>query len=44
MVNKFLDLITSLKLTIVCLAAGMVLIFAGTLAQVHLARRRRALV
>lgn len=36
MLNKFLDLITSLKLTIVCLAAGMVLIFAGTLAQVHL--------
>src|SRR6202008_3616974 len=30
------DLITSLKLTIVCLAAGMALIFAGTLAQVHL--------
>jgi len=36
MVNKFVDLITSLKLTIVCLAAGMALIFAGTLAQVHL--------
>jgi len=36
MLNKFLDLITSLKLTIVCLAAGMALIFAGTLAQVHL--------
>jgi ResB-like family len=36
MLNKFLDLITSLKLTILCLAAGMVLIFAGTLAQVHL--------
>ena len=30
------DLFTSLKLTIVCLAAAMVLIFAGTLAQVHL--------
>src|SRR5438552_10662266 len=36
MLNKFIDLITSLKLTIVCLAAGMALIFAGTLAQVHL--------
>jgi hypothetical protein len=30
------DLLTSLKLTIVCLAAAMVLIFAGTIAQVHL--------
>src|SRR4051794_4090483 len=36
MLRKILDLITSLKLTIVCLAAAMVLIFAGTLAQVHL--------
>ena len=36
MLRKIVDLITSLKLTIVCLAAGMVLIFAGTLAQVHL--------
>src|SRR5437764_2019668 len=36
MYRKLIDLITSLKLTIVCLAAGMVLIFAGTLAQVHL--------
>src|SRR5689334_9331016 len=36
MVAKFVDLITSLKLTIVCLAAAMALIFAGTLAQVHL--------
>jgi hypothetical protein len=36
MLRKFIDLITSLKLTIVCLATGMVLIFAGTLAQVHL--------
>ena len=31
-----IELFTSLKLTIFCLAAGMVLIFAGTLAQVHL--------
>ncbi len=36
MLRKLGDLITSLKLTIACLAAGMVLIFAGTLAQVHL--------
>ena len=36
MLRKFVDLITSLKLTIVCLAAAMVLIFAGTIAQVHL--------
>lgn len=34
--TRFIDLITSLKLTIVCLAAAMALIFAGTLAQVHL--------
>src|SRR5438270_10827541 len=36
MPRKLIELITSLKLTIVCLAAGMALIFAGTLAQVHL--------
>src|SRR5947207_13374183 len=36
MLGKFVNLITSLKLTIVCLAAAMALIFAGTLAQVHL--------
>src|SRR5881394_3951719 len=36
MLRKIIDIITSLKLTIVCLAAGMALIFAGTLAQVHL--------
>ena len=36
MLRKIVDLITSLKLTIVCLAAAMVLIFAGTIAQVHL--------
>jgi len=34
--RRFVDLVTSLKLTIICLAAAMVLIFAGTLAQVHL--------
>ncbi len=36
MLRRFIDLITSLKLTIACLAAAMVLIFAGTLSQVHL--------
>jgi hypothetical protein len=36
MLGKIVDLFTSLKLTIVCLAAAMALIFAGTLAQVHL--------
>src|SRR5437762_1065131 len=36
MLRKIVDLITSLKLTIICLAAAMALIFAGTLAQVHL--------
>jgi hypothetical protein len=36
MLQKIVDLATSLKLTIVCLAAGMALIFAGTIAQVHL--------
>src|SRR5450755_1036823 len=36
MLRKFVDLITSLKLTIICLAAAMALIFAGTIAQVHL--------
>src|ERR1700747_30987 len=34
--RRFVDLLASLKLTIICLAAAMVLIFAGTLAQVHL--------
>src|SRR4029077_19151944 len=36
MLRSLVDLVTSLKLTIICLAAAMVLIFAGTLAQVHL--------
>lgn len=35
MLRRAIDLITSLKLTIVCLGAAMVLVFAGTLAQVH---------
>src|SRR6476660_4900303 len=34
--RQTVDLFTSLKLTIVCLAAAMILIFSGTLAQVHL--------
>ena len=36
MLRKLVNLITSLKLTIACLAAAMALIFAGTIAQVHL--------
>src|SRR5471030_2806881 len=36
MLRRFVDLITSLKLTIACLASAMALIFAGTIAQVHL--------
>jgi hypothetical protein len=36
MLRRFIDLITSLKLTIVCLGAAMVLIFAGTISQVNL--------
>ena len=36
MLRNFVNLITSLKLTIGCLVAAMVLIFAGTIAQVHL--------
>src|SRR6266704_2452424 len=35
MLHKLIDIITSLKLTITCLIAAMILIFAGTLAQVH---------
>ena len=35
MLRGFIGLITSLKLTIACLGTGMILIFAGTLAQVH---------
>src|SRR5262249_61064380 len=34
--RRFVDSLASLKLTIICLVAAMVLIFAGTLAQVHL--------
>src|SRR5438477_8038725 len=36
MLRKLVDIFTSLKLTIVCLVAAMALIFAGTIAQVHL--------
>jgi hypothetical protein len=36
MFRQLIALITSLKLTIVCLVAAIVLIFAGTIAQVHL--------
>jgi ResB-like family len=34
--RRFVDSLASLKVTIICLVAAMVLIFAGTLAQVHL--------
>ena len=34
--NDLLRVLSSLRLTIICLCAGMVLIFVGTLAQVHL--------
>ncbi|MCX6967950.1 MAG: cytochrome c biogenesis protein ResB [Verrucomicrobia bacterium] len=33
--HRLLDAVSSLKLTIVCLTAALVLVFAGTLAQVH---------
>ncbi|MEY2495366.1 MAG: hypothetical protein QOJ45_1858 [Verrucomicrobiota bacterium] len=36
MLRKLIAIITSLKLTIICLVAAMVLIFAGTISQVHL--------
>jgi hypothetical protein len=34
--HRWIDFCTSLKLTMICLAAAMALIFAGTIAQVHL--------
>lgn len=36
MAARFLDAITSLRLTIICLVAAMVLVFVGTMAQVNL--------
>lgn len=36
MIDRFVRLFTSLKLTVILLALGCVLVFAGTLAQVHL--------
>lgn len=36
MTSRLLDVITSLRLTILCLVAAMVLVFVGTLAQVNL--------
>src|SRR6202051_2221015 len=36
MLRQLVNIITSLKLTIICLAAAMVLIFAGTSARGHL--------
>ena len=41
MLRKLVDLITSLKLTIAFLAAAMVLVLAGTFAQVHFGIHRR---
>jgi hypothetical protein len=36
MFRRYLDLLSSLKLTLVCLGAAILLIFVGTIAQVHL--------
>lgn len=36
-IRRIFDLVSSLKLTIVCLAAALVLVFVGTLAQVNFA-------
>ncbi|MSU63741.1 MAG: ResB protein required for cytochrome C biosynthesis [Pedosphaera sp.] len=36
MLKLFFSLISSLKLTVVCLSCALVLVFAGTIAQVHL--------
>jgi cytochrome c biogenesis factor len=36
MVSRFLSIFTSLRLTVVCLVAALVLVLAGTLAQVDL--------
>ena len=33
--HRFLDFFSSIKLTIVCLSAAIILVFAGTMAQVH---------
>ena len=33
--HRFLDFVSSIKLTLVCLVAALLLVFAGTLAQVH---------
>jgi hypothetical protein len=33
--HRFIDFVSSLKLTIICLAAAIILVFAGTLAQVN---------
>ena len=36
MIDRFVNFFCSLRLTIVCLACALVLVFAGTLAQVRL--------
>ena len=36
MLRRFISIFTSLRLTVACLVAAMVLVFVGTLAQVDL--------
>src|SRR5215831_12600224 len=36
MLDRLLNLLTSLRLTVFCLACALVLVFAGTLAQINL--------
>ena len=36
MLRRFISIFTSLRLTVICLAAALLLVFVGTLAQVHL--------
>jgi len=36
MLNRLFSIVSSLRLTVICLVSAMVLVFAGTLAQVHL--------
>ena len=36
LLNRIFNVLSSMKLTMICLSAAMVLVFAGTLAQVQL--------
>ena len=36
MMHRFVSIVTSLRLTVVCLVAALILVFVGTLAQVDL--------